>query len=239
MSQPPIMQVLKDAQLAHQAGDFVHALKFYQQFFDHALDDDPYALYGVRLSYCLEGWGKLAKEFVGAKNELERYQQQTFQDFTVTNKPELFHDYYCISLVLEQREIAVQAFLNINEEDHAKAKPLIKFIWDDLVKLQHWQVCNQFLTEPVQKLDESFEIFDQAVRLQDVDASFATSAFEEHILSTLVDSVKQLILVLRHNDRREDVEMIERKFFEIASSKQHSSLDQLIQAKGSFLFAGH
>ena len=51
------MQVLKDAQLAHQAGDFVNALKFYQQFFDHALDDDPYAFYGVRLSYCLEGWG--------------------------------------------------------------------------------------------------------------------------------------------------------------------------------------
>jgi len=64
MEKPEIIKVLEDAKLAHESGDFVNALKFYEQFFDHALDDDPYALYGVRLSYCLDGWVKLAGEFV-------------------------------------------------------------------------------------------------------------------------------------------------------------------------------
>ena len=43
MEKPKIIQVLEDATLAHESGDFVNALKFYEHFFDHALDDDPYA----------------------------------------------------------------------------------------------------------------------------------------------------------------------------------------------------
>ena len=187
----------------------------------------------------MEGWGKLAKEFIGAKNELVSYQRNTLQAYLSTKRPELFHDFYSICAVLEQRELAVEEFLSINIDNHEQATRLIKFVWDDLIQQQHWQVCNQFLNEPIKKLDESFEIFDQAVKLQDVDSSFANSAFEEHVLSTLINNVQELLLVLRHNKRSIDVDMIERKFFEIANSKQHAALDQLIQAKGSFIFAGH
>jgi len=66
MEKPSILKVLEDAQLAHQAGDFVNALKFYEYFFDHALEDDPYAYYGARLSHCLQGWTELAGTFPGA-----------------------------------------------------------------------------------------------------------------------------------------------------------------------------
>ena len=97
MQKPKIIKVLEDAQLAHRAGDFVNALKFYEQFFDHALDDDPYALYGVRLSYCLDGWVQLADEFVGAKNQLISKQQDMFAEYQSSRHPERFHDYYMIS----------------------------------------------------------------------------------------------------------------------------------------------
>jgi len=239
MHQPEIMQVLKDAQLAHQAGDFVNALKFYQYFFDHALDEDPYALYGVRISHCLEGWASLAKDFLGARNELQVYQENALSAYMKNKKPELYHDYYSISKVLGLHEQAVDQFLIINSEYSEDAKKLVKFVWEDLISRQLWSVCNQFLDEPVQKLDESFELFDQAVKLQDIDSSFANAAFEEHILVTLVASIEELIMVLRHNNRSDEVSMIERKFFEIAHAKQHSGLSSLIQSKGSFLFSGH
>ncbi len=239
MENPQIMKVLQDAQLAHEAGDFVNALRFYEQFFDHALDDDPYALYGVRLSYCLDGWGRLAKEFVGAKNQLEHKQAAALDEYQRHKKPELFHDYYSISRVLGDNKAAIEQFLVINRASQKSASRLIKFVWADLIQEEYWEICNQFLEDPVQKLDESFSVFDEASRLKEMDPSFATEAFEQHILSELTHSVNELLLVLRHNNRSEDVEMIQRKFYEISHAKDHPGLDKLLQAKGAFLFSGH
>ena len=239
MKTPQIMKVLQDAQVAHDAGDFVNALKFYEQFFDHALDDDPYALYGVRLSYCIDGWGRLAKEFVGAKNLLEQKQTEALQKYQSNKIPEVFHDYFAISKVLEKHEEAIEQFLAINQASNKSASRLIKFVWPDLIAGEHWQVCGQFLEDPVQKLDESFSVFDEANRLQDMDDSFATEAFQQHILAELIAGVNELITVLRHNNRSEDVEMIQRKFYEIAHARNHAGLDRLLQAKGAFLFSGH
>jgi len=219
MDQPVIMKVLQDAQLAHEAGDFVNALKFYVQFFDHALDDDPYALYGVRLSYCLDGWARLAEEFVGAKNQLIEKQAESLKYYQDKKRSESFHDYYAISCALDDRHSALEMFLVINSGQ--------------------WQVCNQFLEDPVQKLDEYFSVFEEANRLQHMDISFATDAFQQHILSELIDGVNELLLVLRHNNRSNDVDMIQRKFYEIAHAKSHAGLDRLLQSKGAFLFSGH
>lgn len=239
METPQIMQVLQDAQLAHEAGDFVNALKFYEQFFDHALDDDPYALYGVRLSYCLDGWARLAQEFVGAKNQLTSKQSGCLALYLDKKQPESFHDYYAISIALGEQGIALEQFFQINESSSKSASRLIKYVWQDLIEGQHWQVCNQFLEDPVQKLDEYFSVFDEADRLQEMDISFASDTFKEHILSQLTKGVNELLLVLRHNNRVDDVEMIQRKFYEISHSKNHAGLDRLLQAKGAFLFSGH
>ena len=86
MEKPQIIQVLEDARLAHQAGDFVNALKFYEHFFDHALDDDPYALYGARLSHCLTGWGELAQVFPGAMNRLTTKKRHALEHYLETRK---------------------------------------------------------------------------------------------------------------------------------------------------------
>ena len=239
MEKPPIMKVLQDAQLAHEAGDFVNALKFYAQFFDHALDDDPYALYGVRLSYCLDGWARLAKEFVGAKNQLIEKQVEAIQEYQEKKRPESFHDYYAISCALDDQQSALDMFLAINSKSNENASKLVKFVWQDLINREQWQVCNQFLDDPVQKLDECFSVFEEANRLQDMDISFATDSFQKHIISELVEGINELLMVLRHNNRVNDVDMIQRKFYEIAHANNHAGLERLLQSKGAFLFSGH
>ena len=236
---PNIIQVLEHAQLAHRVGDFAHALKFYVYFFDHALDDDPFALYGVRLSHCLEGWSKLAQEFVAAQQQLEEKQTSLLQSYQTNKQPEKFHDYYCISDVLGKRQEAIDTFLLINQSNHLQAKKLIKFVWKDLINIEQWEVCNEFLEDPLLKLDESFAIFDQANTLKNLDPSFATEAFEKHIQNELIESVKQLLLILRHNDRTDEIDLIQRKFYEIAHSKSNANLDALLHTKGTFLFSGH
>ena len=239
MQKPHIIKVLEDAQLAHKSGDFVNALSFYEYFFDHALDDDPYALYGMRHYHCIGGWVRLAREFVGAKNSLQDKQSDTLSLYQKHKHPEHFHDYYVISCGLEQKEEALQQFISIYNTNFKSSCRLVKFVWDDLVTAEHWEICNAFLDEPVQKLDESFAVFDEACNLRDIDASFKNDAYDEYTLNELVKGANELLLVLRHNNRADDVELVQRKFYEIAHSRDHSGLNKLIQAKGSFLFSGH
>ena len=61
---------LDRARAAFKEANYSRALEQYEYFFDHALDDDPHSLYGVRLSYCLAEWVRLG----------ELYPEQQFPD---------------------------------------------------------------------------------------------------------------------------------------------------------------
>jgi len=236
---PQIIQVLEDAQLAHQAGDFVNALSFYQYFFDHALDDDPYALYGVRLSHCLKGWADLATVFPGAKNALEDKKTDMLNSYHETKNPEHFHDYVSICRYLNCQNEALDTFIQLHHAQPKSALKLTKFVWDDLLVAEKWSVCNDLLIEPVQKLDELFSIFDEANRLQQYDPAFNNAKFEAHIVDSLLNDLQNLVMVLRHANRVEDLATIERQFYQCAESRDHAALAKQIHAKNTFLFAGH
>jgi len=239
MDKPEIINVLEDAQLAHQAGDFVNALKFYETFFDHALDDDPYALYGVRLSYCLNGWAKLADEFVGAKQRLQQKQHETLDRYQQTKQSEVFHDYYCISQHLGLKEEALQQFITLHQTTPKTAAKLVKYVWNDLIEAEQWEMCNVFLDQANLKLDELFAMFDESMRLKEFDPSFNDPKFEQHAVDSLIDETQKLVTVLRYNNRRDDINALERQFHQAVESRNHSALSKTTHAKASFLFVSH
>jgi hypothetical protein len=70
MDRPCQRDALDNARAAFKHGDYPEALRQYDYFFDHALDDDPAALYGVRLSYCLDEWAKLGEKYPPALESL-------------------------------------------------------------------------------------------------------------------------------------------------------------------------
>ena len=239
MEKPEIITVLEDAQLAHKAGDFVNALKFYEYFFEHALDDDPYALYGVRLSHCLQGWAELATVFVAAKNSLDNTRRHLLSEFHDTKEPETFHDYLSICKQLGTEEQALEEFLQLHNHHPKTAAKLVKYLWDDLVNAEHWSVCNELLPEPQQKLDELFSMFDESTKLKDFDPSFDNLQFDQHIVDQLLDAVQQLVVVLRFADRSDDLASLNRQFHQAVETREHSLLHKQVHAKSSFLFAGH
>ena len=239
MEKPEIITILEDAQLAHKAGDFVNALKFYEHFFDHALDEDPYALYGVRLSHCLQGWAELATVFPGAKNSLENKKRHILSEFEETKDPESFHDYLCICRQLGAEEQALEEFLRLHSQYPKTAAKLVKYLWDDLVNAEHWAVCNDLLPEPQQKLDELFSMFDESAKLKDFDPSFNNAKFDQHIVDQLLDAVQQLVVVLRFANRSDDLAALNRQFQQALETREHSLLHKQAHAKSSFLFAGH
>lgn len=239
MQEPDILNVLKDAQVAHQAGDFVSALKFYEHFFDHALDDDPYALYAVRLSHCLHGWVELAQTFPGAKNALERKKREMLDTYLERRDPERFHDYFSISRALGTETDALEEFLKLHNTEPKSAAKLSKYVWDDLINHEHWQVCSDLMVESNQKLDELFAVFDEAAKLGDVDPSFDNPQFEQHIVDTLLSDVERSVMVLRHTGRNDDIAALQRQFYQGVESRSHSLLNKQAHAKGAFLFGGH
>jgi len=236
---PQIISVLEDAQLAHRSGDFVNALKFYEHFFDHALDDDPYALYGVRLAHCLQGWAELAKVFPGAKNRLENKKRERLDQFKESTDPETFHDYLSITRLLGTEADALEEFLELHNSQPEEAAKLTKYLWDDLVNAEHWAVCNTLLSQPNQKLDELFSVFDEAAQLKELDPSFNNRKFEQHLVDTLLNDLQNTVMVLRHGNRGDDIDALQRQFYQALEKRNHPLLSKQVHAKSSFLFASH
>jgi len=239
MEKPKIIQVLEDATLAHESGDFVNALKFYEHFFDHALDDDPYAYYGVRLNHCLRGWTDLATIFPGAKNRLDAKRREVLDQYLQDREPERFHDFLSICRCLGVESNAVEEFLKLHNSEPKSAAKLVKFLWDDLIVAEQWQVCGDILTQANQKLDELFAVFDEAAKLKEIDPSFDNIRFENHIVDKLLNDVQKLAIVLRHNDRSDEVAALERQFQQGVEHRDHSILTKEFHAKSTFLFSGH
>ena len=239
MDKPQIIQVLEDAQKAHKAGDFVNSLKFYEHFFDHALDHDPYAFYGARLSHCLNGWGELAQEFPGAKNRLEAKKREVLDHYLDKRDPERFHDYLTICRVLGVESDALEQFLALHHSEPKSAAKLSKYLWNDLINAEQWDVCSALMEQAPQKMDELFAVFDEAARLKEFDPSFDNIHFEQHIVDTLLDDVQKVVMVLRYAHRSDDINSIQRQFHQGVESRDNSTLSKQAHAKSSFLFAGH
>jgi len=240
VEKPSILQVLEDARLAHQAGDFANALEFYEHFFDHALEHDPLAYYGARLSHCLLGWAELAETFPGAKNALERKKREMLESYLEQGRnPERFHDYLAICRCLGREEDALEQFLSLYHSEPKSAAKLVKFLWDDLINAEHWDTCSDLMEQSNAKLDELFAIFDEANKLKDVDPAFNNIKFEHHIVDTLLNDVQKVVMVLRYADRGNEIDALQRQFQQATTQRDHPILSKQVHAKGSFLFAGH
>jgi hypothetical protein len=239
LEKPQILKVLEDAQRAHQAGDFVNALKFYEHFFDHALDEDPYACYGIRLSHCLTGWTELAQVFPGAQARLNSKKQEMLELYFESRDSERYHDYLAISRCLGLESDALEQFLAIHNTDPESAAKLSKYVWNDLIMAEQWQVCGELMPEPPLKMDELFSVFDEANKLRDLDPAFNTIKFERHIVDTLLGDLQNVVMVLRYADRTEELEALQHQFHLGVDKREHSYLSKQVHAKGTFLFSGH
>ena len=239
LQKPALLTVLDDAQLAHQAGDFVNALKFYEQFFDQSRQQDPVAYYGIRLSHCLNGWAQLAQQFEGAKRALETKKRSALEQFNNTHQGEWFHDYLCICRHLGVESDALDVFLQWHANEPKTAAKLSKFLWNDLINAEQWQVCNDLLEQANLKLDELFAVFDEAVKLKQHEPSFNSPEFDQHIVETLLDDVQKLVMVLRYGERQQDIRALERQFQQNVANREHSLLNKSAHAKASFLFISH
>jgi hypothetical protein len=216
---------LNRARAAFKKGDYGEALEQYAYFFDHAQDDDPYSLYGVRLSYCLDEWARLGERYPQARQRLEQKADEALALLGQTREPERFHDFIAICEYLKRKEDPIRRFLGYHASDPDLAKSIVRFIWDQLVEEGQWTVCAAYLPIPQEKYKTVLAKFDGAMQVCKSDPSLGGDELEEQIKGWYVSDVTNLLLVLINTGNTEDAQSIQET---VISDMQSRSCAELV-----------
>ena len=222
---------LDEARAAFQERNYDRALERYEHFFDHALDDDPHSLYGVRLSYCLSEWAELGEVHPLALRRLEEKAGEALALLTQTRNPERFHDFIALCRYLHRTEEPVRRFLHFHASDRDLASSMVRFIWDNLVETQQWSVCEEYLAEPKARYDAALTKFDQAMGVCKSEPSFGGQEFEEQIKGWYVRDVSNILLVLKNTGRVSEASAIEACVEPDMKSRGHTSLVERVHER--------
>jgi tetratricopeptide (TPR) repeat protein len=196
------------ARKAHRCGDFATALEHYDYFFEHALDEDLYALYGVRLSYCLDEWAELGQQFPPATDRLRLKKESALRLLKASRDPERFHDYIAICHYLKCSDEPIQQFLSYHRTDPDLSRSIVRFIWDDLVDAEQWDICSSYVDDSQERYRNALGRFDEAMSVCDSDPDLGGEEFAGQIEEWYVRDVRNLALVLCNAARAAEAEGI-------------------------------
>lgn len=214
------MKILDEARDAFHSGKYPEALEKYDYFFEHALNDDPHSLYGVRLSYCLDEWAQLGEKYPEALTRLENKRDHTLAQIVKTKAPERFHDYIAICKYLGSPSLPIKPFLRFHAEDRDLSKIIVRFIWDKLVKEGLWEICISYLPDPKESYKHSVYKFDETMKVCKSDPGLGGEDFEQQIKGWYVRDVSNILLVLKSNGKTDEFVLI----------REHSRSD--LQSRG-------
>jgi len=155
--------VLEEARSAYKEKDYASSLEKYQWFFDNSIKIKR-SYYGVRLSYCLDEWAELGKEYPPAKAALVSLKNNTLTIFKQTKSREAFHEYSSICRSLGNKEEVFNNFLPLHKEKSEIAKELFRFVYEYCAENEKWNICREYLGNGIKKYEESFEIFDHMIK---------------------------------------------------------------------------
>lgn len=194
-------KILDEARTAFKEGSYQIALQKYEYFFDHALDDDPAAYYGVRLSYCLDEWSRLGEKYPKATERLEGKREESMSLLRSTRSPEFFHDFIAICDYLKCPQQPIEEFIKIHESDRALSEQIVSYIWDALVQQELWDICADYVEDSIEAYSLCLSKFDQAIEVCESDEALGGEDFERQIKGWCIRDMSNLLLVLKHTEQ--------------------------------------
>ncbi len=156
-------EVLKQAREAHSQKEYALSLEKYKWFYENALDIDE-SFYGVRLSYCLDEWAELAKEYPLAKEELVKLKDVSLENFKSNQSHQAFHEYSSISEYLNCFDEVLQTFQLIQEQDEELASKVFSLVYQSFAEKKNWDVCRKYLGNGYKKYTVTLDIFDHMIK---------------------------------------------------------------------------
>ena len=213
---------------AARSGDFAKALEKFQYFFDHALDDDPGALYGVRLSYCLAEWARLGEKYSPAASALVQKKDESLANFEKTRDPEYFHDFVAICGHLKLDEDVVKNFLRIDKLDRDLSATAYRFARDCLIAHECWSTCSAHTRNSRSTYDQYLRKFDEVIKLGQTHSDIGGPEFESTMRNLFIKDASSLLLLLRNSDRTAELDAIQLSLVEDMKSRGQADIPDLI-----------
>lgn len=228
---PRQRDALDKARAAFRDGDYPAALRHYDYFFDHALDDDPVALYGVRLSYCLDEWVQLGEKYPLALKALIEKKNDALVLFERSRDPERFHDFVAISKNLNAGDEPTHRFMAYHASDRELAGSIVRFIWDGLISAKQWEVCGSYLADPCERYDEELRKFDGILETKKADSTLADEDFDTWLRGKFARNIGNLILVLQGTARNAEAAILEDRVAIDAEARSQNEIIALVQER--------
>lgn len=137
-----------DAKRLFKESDFATALERHEWFHEHALEVNS-SYYGVRLSFALRHWRKLADVYPPAMISLVAIRDRDTQQLLDGNgPPQLLHDVDSINNALEESDATLVLFRCLEEIHPALAKEAFVFV-DQLCLDADRALFRRFCNDPV------------------------------------------------------------------------------------------
>lgn len=197
-SNPDPTEIYRSTALDHRDGRHAQALAKHLWFFHHALDIDD-SFYGVRLSFALSAWKRLAEDYPPAYQALTETRDACEHQFQ--NSPEFstFHDAAALNQVLEETQRVVDLFIPMASTQPEIAKSLYHVAEPHLVAHDCYAVCDPFL-ETSDRMERAAEVYRMHKQIEATkgDTEDAPPEIAEKMYT---HEVATLVALLVHNNR--------------------------------------
>jgi hypothetical protein len=151
-----VNKLLSEARADARAGRNDVALQKFVWFHEHAMEKNK-ALAGVRLSFALNYWFDLAKDYPPAMEALKATRDDAGRRALKEKDAQPFQDFITINRKLNEESKSVDLFLDIAEKDEKRARELYRRVQPMLVRAKRYDVCGQFI-DP-ESLQQSIDMF--------------------------------------------------------------------------------
>jgi len=224
-----LKHTLEKAREAVKLKNYTNALEIYNNFFEKTFKNS--AKYGVRLSYCLSEWAALGEIYPLALRKLENKKDESLLLLEKEREPERFHDYFAICNKLKSPELPYQEFLRLHKTDKTLSSQIIHFIWDELIEKEEWEICLEYLNNPLEKYELYFNNFDAIFKKHVYDNSTENDKeIFSHSLNWYIRETTNILLVLKHNQTI-DYNLIRKRISSDLESRGLSKVEILIDRK--------
>ena len=191
-----------------EAGKFQEALEKHIWF--HEASREMPGMGGVRLSYALDIWLGLAKKHEPAMKALVDLRDKN-KKLLLDGKGgfDNFHDLSALNLTLENVDDTFKVFIEIHNDYPEQAKNYFHVVEDLLVERKAYDICEQYLQDPVQKYFQIEHLHKTNIELTKSNPELDSNDFKEYTEQSFVNGVCQLIEILIALKKREVAEEVQ------------------------------
>lgn len=194
---------LAAARLMAREGRYEEALREFEWFHEHALEDTP-GMYGVRLSYALIEWADLGKHYPAARTALEQLRERkTALLLAGQGQRDLFTDVRAIHDALGEQERTHALFVELDKRAPELAQSCAQQALTAIIAAGDYALAERLLPEPERVVRRQAWLLNDNLALRRR-MRFTRAPFVATSINIHVDHVREVLTVLEGCGRMQE-----------------------------------